>query len=258
MSELSISYDPPTGYPLGTNTAFKFWTKVLIPLLNLIVGHKWSGQENIPKSGPIIVVSNHVSYLDVLVLTHYLWRAGRAPRYLGKEGVFKVPVVGRVLIAAGQVPVKRETSDARYALHHAIELLKAGHCIGGYPEGTLTRDPNGWPMVAKTGFARLAIITKTPIVPIAQWGIHEVMPTYEKKLRIFPRKTSTLVAGKPLDFSQWYGKEGDPQALKEATAYLMDVLTSMVEELRGEKRPPIVFDPHTSDLPRTGNFKKKR
>ena len=258
MSELNISYAPPTGYPLGTNRAFKFWTKVLIPIMNLIVRHEWRGQENIPKSGPVIVASNHVSYLDVLVLTHYLWRAGRAPRYLGKEGVFKVPVVGRVLLAAGQVPVKRESADARKALHHAIELLKAGHCIGGYPEGTLTRDPNGWPMIAKTGFARLAIVTQTPIVPIAQWGIHEVMPTYEITFKIFPRKTTRLVAGKPLDFSRWYGREDDPEALREATAYLMDALTTMVEELRGEKRPAEVFDPHNSDLPRTGNFKKKK
>ena len=258
MSELKISYDPPVGYPLGTNLAFRFWTKVLIPFLNLIVGHKWQGQENIPKHGAVIVASNHVSYLDVLVLTHFLWRSGRAPRYLGKEGVFKVPVVGRVLIAAGQVPVKRESADASKALHHAIELLKAGHLIGGYPEGTLTRDPNGWPMVAKTGFARLAIITQTPIIPIAQWGIHEVMPTYEIKFKIFPRKKTTLVAGAPLDFSRWYGHEDDPEALKEATAFLMDHLTSMVEELRGEKRPTVVFDPHDSDLPRTGNFKKKK
>jgi 1-acyl-sn-glycerol-3-phosphate acyltransferase len=71
------------------------------------------------------------------------------------------------------------------ALEHAINLLDAGHCLGVYPEGTLTRDPNGWPMVAKTGLARLAIITKTPVVPVAQWGSQIVMPTYEKKSSYF-------------------------------------------------------------------------
>ena len=62
------------------------------------------------------------------------------------------------------VPVARESKDASKALDHALRLLEMGHCVGVYPEGTLTRDANGWPMVAKTGLARLAIATRTPIV----------------------------------------------------------------------------------------------
>ena len=127
-----------------------------------------------------------------------------------------------------------------------------------YPEGTLTRDPDGWPMVAKTGLARLAIITKTPVVPVAQWGSQIVMPTYEKKIKFFPRTKIKVLAGKALDLSQWYGKENDPDALREATAFVMRELTNLLEELRGEKRPEAIFDPHTSDLPRTGNFKKAK
>jgi 1-acyl-sn-glycerol-3-phosphate acyltransferase len=221
------------------------------------VGKKvWRGGENIPKSGKTIVASNHVSYLDVLFLTHFLYRNGRAPRYIGKEGVFKVPVIGKVVLAAGMVPVARESKDASKALDHAVRLLDLGHCVGVYPEGTLTRDAHGWPMVAKTGLARLAIATQTPIVPIAQWGSQIVMPTYEKKLKFFPRTPIKVLAGKPLDLSPWYGKEDDAEALREATAFVMRELTNLVEELRGEKRPPEIFDPHTSSLPRTGNFKK--
>jgi 1-acyl-sn-glycerol-3-phosphate acyltransferase len=256
MTEYKISYAPPKGKPLGSNAAFKLGTKVVIPLLNLVAKKVWRGGENLPKSGKIIVASNHVSYLDVLFLSHFLFRNGRAPRYIGKEGVFKVPVIGKIILAAGMVPVARESKDASKALDHAVRLLNVGHCIGVYPEGTLTRDPEGWPMVAKTGLARLAIATQTPVIPIAQWGSQIVMPTYEKKIKFFPRTPIKILAGKPLDLSAWYGKENDQVALLEATAFVMRELTNLLEEIRGEKRPVEIFDPHNSNLPRTGNFKK--
>ena len=258
MTEYKVSYAPPTGKPLGTNFAFKIGTKVVIPLLNLVGKKQWQGGENLPKSGKIIVASNHVSYLDVLFLTHFLFRNGRAPRYIGKEGVFKVPVIGKIILAAGMVPVARESKDASKALDHAVRLLEVGHCVGVYPEGTLTRDPDGWPMDAKTGLARLAIATNTPIIPIAQWGSQIVMPTYEKKIKFFPRTPIKVLVGKPIDLSAWHGKEGDPEALREATAFVMRELTNLLEQLRGEKRPEAIFDPHNSNLPRTGNFKKAK
>ena len=130
--------------------------------------------------------------------------------------------------------------------------------LGVYPEGTLTRDPDMWPMVAKTGCARLALLTNTPVIPIAQWGSQLVVPNYTKKLSLFPRKTIIIRAGKPVDLSKWYGKSDDPQALIEATAAIMRAITDLLEEIRGQKRPQVIFDPHTSELPRTGNFKKKR
>ena len=112
-------------------------------------------------------------------------------------------------------------------------------------------------MVAKTGCARLALATDTPVIPIAQWGSQEVLPRYSKRPHIFPRKTIHMWVGAPVDLSRWKGKHEDPQALKEATAEIMRAITEMLEEIRGEKRPSVIFDPHTSDLPRTGNFMKK-
>lgn len=258
MTEYAISYAPPTGRPLGTNLTFKICTKIVIPFLNLVGKKEWRGAENIPQSGRVIVASNHVSYLDVLFFTHFLFRNGRAPRYIGKEGVFKVPIIGKILLAAGQIPVARESSEAAKALEHAVHLLNAGHCLGVYPEGTLSRDPNGWPMVAKTGLARLAIMTQSPVIPVAQWGSQIVMPTYEKKLKLFPRTPIRILAGKALDLSPWYGKGDDQVALTQATAFVMRAITDLLEELRGEKRPTEIFDPHLSELPRTGNFKRKR
>ena len=258
MSQLRVSYDPPQGYPLGTNMSWRLGSKIVIPTLKAFTKRDWKGAENIPKSGPVIVASNHLSYLDVLVFAHFLYKNGRAPRFLGKASVFKVPILGKIILAAGQVPVERESAVAGKAIDHAKAILEAGHMLGVYPEGTLTRDPNLWPMVAKTGLARLAIITRAPVIPIAQWGSQKVVPTYSKKVHLFPRSKITIRAGKPVDLSQWYGKEEDPKALVEATAKVMEEITKLLEEIRGEKRPAVIFDPHQSELPRTGNFKKDK
>ena len=257
MAGYHISYDPPKGRPLGVNPTFRFGASVVIPILRAITKRDWQGAQFIPKSGPVIVCSNHLSYLDVLMLTHFLYKNGRAPRYLGKSGIFKVPVLGKILLGAGQVPVERESKAAGEALVHAVELLKAGHLIGVYPEGTLTRDINHWPMIAKTGLARLAIISRAPVIPIAQWGSQIIMPTYGKKIKFFPRTKIMMHAGPPLDFSKWYGKAEDPVAVEEATAYVMSAITRLLEDIRGEKAPLEVFDPKKSALPRTGNFKKE-
>jgi len=258
MDQQGISVAPPAGNPLGTNLTFKVGAALLIPLLRVFTKHDWRGLENLPKSGPIIVCCNHISYIDVLVFTHCLYKNGRAPRFLGKEGVFKVPVLGKILSASGQIPVARQTPGAATAIDSALELIKAGHCLGVYPEGTLTRDEKLWPMVAKTGIARLAILSRVPVIPFAQWGDNDLMPRYSKKFVFWKRTQIKIQAGPALDFAKWYGKEDDQAALIEATAYVMAEITKMLEGLRGELAPVEIFDPHKSDLPRTGNFMKNK
>lgn len=258
LGEFKVRYAPPGGKPFGTNLTFSLFANLIIPIFNLLMKRDWKGAENIPAKGRVIVASNHMSYLDVLVFTHFLYRNGRAPRYLGKSGVFKTPVIGKIILAAGMVPVERESADAKKAVDHAKIILEQGHMLGVYPEGTLTRDLDMWPMVAKTGCARLALQTNTPVIPIAQWGSQLIVPNYTTKLNLFPRKKIIIRAGKAVDLSKWYGKGDDPQALIEATAEIMNAITVLLEEIRGQKRPEVIFDPHTSELPRTGNFKKKR
>ena len=251
-----VSYDPPTGNPLGTNPWFRFGAAVLRPILNLIIKRDWRGSEKLPRSGAAIVVCNHLSYVDPLTFTHFLYNNGRAPRYLGKESVFRVPIIGTVIKGAGQIPVSRESKDAVKGLEHAIAVLKAGHLLGVYPEGTLTRDENLWPMKAKTGVARLALITGTPVYPCASWGPEKVLPPYSKKVKLFPRTKVSVLMGEPVDLSRWQGKADDPVAIEEAADHIMDRITSLLETLRGEKAPTVRFDPKKSDLPRIGNFKK--
>jgi len=253
---LKIRLNPPQGYPLGINRTFKVCATILIPLMRLIARYDYREGAKIPKSGPVIVASNHVSYLDALALAFFLFSNGRAPRFLGKIEVFRVPIIGKILLAAEQIPVDRESKEARIALSYANQLLEMGHQIAVYPEGTLTRDPEYWPMLAKTGVARLAVISRAPVFPAAQWGTQQVLPPYSNKFRIFPRRTIVYRVGEPVDLSPWYGKEEDPSAMTEATATIMSAITELLEEIRGEERPQTIFDPHTSELPRKGNFRK--
>ena len=251
-----MQFEPPSGYPLGTNKTFKYAAAILIPILKALTKREWRGAENLPKTGPVIVISNHLSYADALVFAHFLYSYGRAVRYLGKDSVFKIPILGKIISSSGQIPVARESDKASHALDSALGLLEAGHCVGIYPEGTLTRDANLWPMVAKTGIARLAIISKAPVIPIAQWGDQNLLAPYSKKLIFWKRTKIRYLAGPALDFSKWYGKEEDQAALVEATAYAMAGITKLLEQIRGESAPDEIFDPHNSNLPRTGNFKK--
>lgn len=255
---MTPTYAPPKGRPLGTNPAFRFGAAVMRPILNLIVKRDWRGGEKLPKSGPAIVVCNHISYLDPLTFSHFLYNNGRAPRYLGKESVFKIPIIGFIIKSAGQIPVKRESRDAIQGYEHAIAVLKAGHLLGVYPEGTLSRDPELWPMKGKTGVARLALQTGVPVYPCASWGPEKVIPPYGKRIKLFPRTKVTVLMGEPVDLSKWKGKSADSVAVEEATEAIMDEITRLLVEIRGEPAPAVRFDPKKSNLPRTGNFKKKR
>lgn len=257
MSGDRIFYAPPKGNPLGTNWAFKIGAGVLRPILNLIVKKDWRGAEYLPKTGAAIVVCNHLSYLDPLTFTHFLYNNGRAPRYLGKEAVFKVPFIGWFIKSAGQIPVKRESKDAVLGFEHAIAVLKAGHLLGVYPEGTLTRDENLWPMRAKTGVARLALLTGVPVYPCASWGPQIVIPPYGRKIKLFPRTKVSVIMGEQVNLDKWRGSD-NPADFEAATDAIMDEITKLLEVLRGESAPKSKFDPKKSDLPRTGNFKRAR
>ena len=143
-----MQFVAPSGYPLGTNKTFKYAAAILIPLLKLLTKRDWRGAENLPKTGPVIVISNHLSYADALVFAHFLYGNGRAVRYLGKDSVFRIPILGKIILSSGQIPVARESDKASHALDSALGLLEAGHCVGIYPEGTLTRDENLCPLDA--------------------------------------------------------------------------------------------------------------
>jgi 1-acyl-sn-glycerol-3-phosphate acyltransferase len=213
------------------------------PLLAVLVKRDWRGLQNVPREGGLIVVANHYSFFDPISVAHFLVKSGRTPRFLAKSGVFKQPTLGRLFRAAGQIPVYRGTRQAAQALRDAIKAVERGETIVVYPEGTMTKDPDLWPMVGKSGAARIALRTGAPILPIAQWGAQEVFASYSKKPQIFPRKTLRVTAGKPFILSDVVGAETTNESLEQGTEYMMSVVTGMLAEIRGEQPPATPMDP---------------
>lgn len=232
----------------GKRRKIGFWYRLAAflakPPLILLFKRDWRGMEHMPREGGFLTVVNHNSYLDPLSYAHYQYNTGRVPRFLAKVGLFKGGFVGAVMRGTGQIPVYRESTDAIGAFRAAVEAIEKGECVAFYPEGTLTRDPQMWPMTGKTGAARVALLTKAPVIPVAQWGANLAMPPYakEKKLRLFPRKTLTVQAGPPLDLSAYYGKEPTAELLREVTDVMMDAVTEQLAAIRGEPAPAERFD----------------
>ncbi|WP_327353184.1 lysophospholipid acyltransferase family protein [Streptomyces sp. NBC_01304] len=231
-----------------------FWYRLAAviakPPLVVFFKRDWRGMEHIPADGGFITAVNHNSYVDPLSYAHWQYNTGRVPRLLAKAGLFKVPFVGMILRGTGQIPVYRETANALHAFRAAVDAIERGECVAFYPEGTLTRDPDMWPMTGKSGVARVALETKCPVIPVAQWGANLAMPPYakEKKVRLFPRKTLTVLAGPPVDLARFHDKEPTPELLKEVTEVIMAAITQLLEQIRGEKAPATPYDPRQARI----------
>jgi 1-acyl-sn-glycerol-3-phosphate acyltransferase len=203
--------------------------------------HTWSGGENIP-TGAFIAASNHMTNVDPLITAHFLYDNDVAPRIMAKSSLFTVPVLGWAMRETGQIPVYRGTAQAGDALVAARRALSNGECVLVFPEGTLTRDPNLWPMVAKTGTARLALESRAPVIPIAQWGATALMARYSSLLKPIPPKRVWVSAGPPVDLDDLYGRPIDAAVLREATDRIMDAITALLAEIRREEPPAERWD----------------
>jgi 1-acyl-sn-glycerol-3-phosphate acyltransferase len=231
---------------------------ILKPPLLTFVKRDWIDIDKIPATGGCVVVFNHVSHLDPLTSAHLINDAGRTPRYLAKSGLFKNRLLGGFLTAAGQIPVERMTADAVGAFDSAVQGIRGGKAIIVYPEGTITRDPDGWPMRGKSGAARIALETGCPVIPVGQWGAQDILPAYTKTPLLLPRKTVHLRVGDPVDLSDLVAKEHSTAVVQEATDRIMAAVTHLVEDIRGEKAPEKRLDPRTAGVQEIGNPKRKK
>jgi 1-acyl-sn-glycerol-3-phosphate acyltransferase len=224
-----------------------FWYRFVVvaikPVLLVTTIRDWRHQDRIPNSGGFILAANHVSYVDPMTLAHYVLEAGRAPKFLAKSSLFEIPVLKRVFIGAKQIPVYRGTADAAKALSAAVEAVEAGDCLLIYPEGSATRDPDCWPMKARTGVARLALMTGAPVIPVAQWGPQKLWRYKAKLPRPFPPKRIQILTGEPVDLSEYAGRPMTTEVLHEVTDLIMARITALLVELRGGEPPVVAYDP---------------
>lgn len=244
-------HDPETALPPLSQVNTEPGGRVIFGVVTLLSGvmtpftrRDWRDQHKIPARGGVVLVANHISNVDPLALGQFVAFSGRWPRFLAKESLFRIPVVGSVIRACGQLPVRRGTAAAQDALAAAIRAVEEDRAVVVYAEGTITLDPDLWPMRARTGAARIALSTDAPVVPIGQWGAQDVM--YGKRIHLphlLPRKTLRLVAGDPVPLDDLRGQPLTAAVLAEATARIMAAVTALVAELRGEQPPAQVFDP---------------
>jgi 1-acyl-sn-glycerol-3-phosphate acyltransferase len=237
--------------------AFNLAVPIVKPALLATTKRTWSGSENVPATGGCIVALNHVSHVDPLTAALFLYDHGRIPRYLAKSGLFKNKALGFFLRGAGQIPVERLSKNAIGAYDAAVAAVRAGECVVVYPEGTLTRDPDLWPMTGKSGAARIALETGCPVIPVGQWGAHELLPPYTKTLHLFPRKHIRMLAGPPVPLEDLVALPRSPQVINTATDRIMAAITALVGELRGEQPPAVRFDPRKAGVKLIGDPKKR-
>jgi 1-acyl-sn-glycerol-3-phosphate acyltransferase len=231
-------HKPKAGFWIRT------WVIILFPVTSLLFRIRWRHLDRVPApdQGGVIIAVNHVSQADTVLMARLVWSSGRVPRFMIKAGVFGWPVIGYMMKGSGQIPVYRGTADAAQSLRDAVSALDGGEAVVIYPEGTTTSDPDNWPMLAKTGIARLVLLSPdTPVVPVGQWGPHR-MGGFSLK-RLGRRRTSWASVGEPLDLSRYRGKEPTGEILREITDEIMTAVRDEVAELRGEQAPSEFFVP---------------
>jgi 1-acyl-sn-glycerol-3-phosphate acyltransferase len=202
------------------------------------------------RNGPLILAVNHVSPVDPFLMTAACRKAGVAPRFLATGGIFTAPVVGAVMRACGHIRVDRWTAHVAEALPAAAAALKVNSVVLVYPEGRIGLDPWMWPERGKTGTARMAALSGAPVLAVAQWGAHEVLP-YVAPRRLVRSLASALVRrpvvrvrfGAVVDLSGLTGTAG-AQAMR-ATRRIIDAIDATLVPLRVDE-PQLPRRPDTT------------
>jgi 1-acyl-sn-glycerol-3-phosphate acyltransferase len=226
------------------SAAWRTISKIILrPGIRLAMRLESTGHSHIPADGAVILAANHLSYADVLAVASFADSARRYPVFLAKSSLFGIPVLGRLLVKLGQLPVNRGQADAAIAARQAEAVVTSGACLIFYPEGTVTRDPQMWPMASRTGVARLAMATGAPVIAVGHWGAQALLPYRSARPRLLPRKTVQVLAGPPVDLTDFAAQRPTPSVLRAVTDKIMSDVAALVGELRGLTPPAEPFDP---------------
>jgi 1-acyl-sn-glycerol-3-phosphate acyltransferase len=186
----------------------------------LAVFGRWrvTGLENIPKTGGVIVAPNHVSYSDPPIVGAAL---RRQVRFMAKQELFQIPIMGRIIRNVGAFPVKQRSAD-RAALRQAINLLQAGKVVCIFPEGQ--RSPDGQLMKAELGIGLVAMKAQVPIIPMALIGSDKLLPPHS----FLPRFTKLVVRiGKPIQLDDLYSQGSERESLEELGRRVMEAIAEL-------------------------------
>jgi 1-acyl-sn-glycerol-3-phosphate acyltransferase len=193
---------------------------------------RWTieGVEHIPEEGAVLLAANHISHLDALCLAYAADLRGRRTRFLAKAALFDVPMLGSILRAVGDIPAGKSRRSSGSALDAAVEALRAGLCLGIFPEGRISKDLE--PLPARTVVARLGQSAGAPVVPVGLWGTHRIWAK-GRVPRPRPGVAEVVAVGRPIRV----GSGDDPH---EATDRIMRAICAQVSGARElyPQRPP--------------------
>ncbi|MEO3780102.1 lysophospholipid acyltransferase family protein [Micromonospora sp. B11E3] len=210
------------------------------------------------RRGPLILAANHISPFDPIVMAAACRARGVAPRIMATAGLFRAPVVGAAMRRAGHIRVDRGTAAVHQALDAAARAVAEGSVVLVYPEGRIGLDPGMWPERGKTGTARLALTTGAVVIPVAQWGAHEVLPYRTPRglagavgRALLRRPVVKVRFGDPVDLADI--DPAAPGAALRATDRIIDAITDTLVPLRPDEpdRPRHVDPGRPSDTSRS-------
>ena len=209
-----------------------YWVaKYTLGIALKLVFRSWSrGRRNVPRRGPVILASNHLSFADhffgpeplprkVVFLAKSEYFTGKGLKGLASRAFFS---------GVGQIPIDRTGGEAsERALRSGLRVLAEGKVLGIYPEGT--RSPDGRLYKGHTGLARLALESRAPVVPCAMINTFEFLPSGSRNPKFGIRPG--VIFGKPMEFSRYYGREKDREALRAVT----DEIVAEIQKLSGQE-----------------------
>jgi 1-acyl-sn-glycerol-3-phosphate acyltransferase len=180
------------------------------------------GGEHIPTTGPVVLASNHVSYLDFIFAGWGAQPSGRLVRFMAKESVFNHRISGPLMRGMHHIPVDRDAGSNSY--REALAKLKAGEVVGVFPEATISRSFTVKEI--KSGAVRMALATKAPLVPVAVWGGHRMWTKGRAKELTKRHVPIKVYVGEPM-----YPTRGDdPNALTEELRARMQALLDRAQQ----------------------------
>lgn len=203
-------------YPIGK--------RIIPPIVKLLWVKKVNGLGNLPKQGPFIIAANHTSYMDHFVMSLLISHLDRKIHVLAKKEHFSNIFKKIWHNYIGAIPLDRERGG-KETLKWAIKALKEGKIIGVHPEGT--RSLTGKLQEAKTGVARLALISRAHVVPIGLIGTFDILP----KGKYIPKlKKAVMNIGKPMHFQGYYNKKINKKILREVTNKIMKEIAKLCKQ----------------------------